>query len=89
MTKVSVLLKLMPKNPSKGFEKTISEIKSKSKNLNYIVHDFKEQEIAFGIKNLLVLLSMDEESSFLNIVEKEFSKLDNVSSLEIIRVSRI
>ena len=88
MAKVNILIKLLPKDPSKGFEQTLKEIKEKSKSLGYEFMDSKEEYVAFGIKNLYVLISVDEEQSSLEQIEKKFSSLDNVSSIEFVRISR-
>ena len=88
MAKVNILIKLFPEDPSKGFEQTLKEIKEKSKVLGYEFKDSKEEYVAFGIKNLYVLISVDEEQSSLEQIEKEFSSLNNVSSIEFVRVSR-
>jgi len=89
MAKVNVILKLMPEDPERGFNKTIEQIREKSKELNYVFKDYREEEIAFGIKNLYISIVIKETGGLIDRIEKEFLKLDNVGNLEVIGVSRV
>ncbi len=83
-----IKIKLMPASP----ETNLEEIKNKA----YLVIEenkgkntmFAEEPIAFGLKALIVTiaLSEDEESE---TVEKAFSEIDGVSSVELIDYRRV
>ncbi|MFH1325413.1 MAG: elongation factor 1-beta [archaeon] len=87
MGEMNIKIKLMPSSPDVNLE----EIKSKAKELVEKEKgksvNFQEEEIAFGLKSLIVsfILSENEE---LEIIENKLSDLDSVNSAEMIDIRR-
>jgi len=87
MSGMRILLKVLPKDPEKGFERTVEELKELQTKLGFKFVDHRIEEIAFGIKNLYILL-FTEENVDMNELEAEISKLDNVGNVEVVGMTR-
>jgi len=79
---VAVIVKIMPSSP----ETNLEEIKSKAseileaegaQNISY-----EENEIAFGLKAIMLKMAWPEEKST-DLIESSLSKIENVSSVKI------
>ena len=79
----------MPKGLEVDLEKLKNQIKEKVESFESgVFNEAKEEPIAFGLKALIVTiaLSEDEES---DAVEKALSKIEDVSSVELIDYRRV
>tara|TARA_Y100000310_G_scaffold325041_1_gene387875 strand:- start:2629 stop:2901 length:273 start_codon:yes stop_codon:yes gene_type:complete len=82
MSIVAVITKILPNSPEADIEQIKEKAKSileeqGAKNLS-----FEEEEIAFGLKSILVKFAWPEEKSS-DIIENELSKIENVTSVSI------
>ena len=80
-------IKLMPSSPSVNLE----EIKEKAKE---IVEEnqgrncrFEEEPIAFGLNAIMTYFDIDE-SNEIEPIEKEFEKIENVASVQVLDMRR-
>jgi elongation factor 1-beta len=88
MATAGMQFKIMPE----GLDTNLEELKNKIKEATEtfksgVFNDAKEEPIAFGLKALIITiaLSEDEES---DAVEEAFSKIEGVSSVELIDYRR-
>lgn len=88
MGKVRVLVRLLPADPTRGFNKTLEEVREKASKLGFSLVDQRVEDVAFGIKNLYLLITVDEERSNMAEVERALSSLNNVGSIEIVGMTR-
>ena len=88
MATAGIQFKIMPEGLETNLEKLKKELKIKTESFESgIFNEAKEEPIAFGLKALIVTiaLSEDEES---DAVEKAFSEIEGVSSVELIDYRR-
>ena len=82
MSIVAVIVKLMPESP----DTNLSEIENKAKPIlekeGAQNISFEHQEIAFGIKAIMIKFAWPEEKST-DFIENILSKIENVSSVTI------
>lgn len=79
MAIVAVIVKIMPDSPDTDLEKIKTEAQSilegqKAQNIS-----FEEQEIAFGLKAIMVKFAWPEEQDS-SLFEDALAKIENVSS---------
>lgn len=85
MGKVLVTFKLMPESPSTD----LAKIKEKIKAMKGAgeVQDFKEEEVAFGLKSLTVLTAFPDEGGITEKAEEALSKIKGIQSVETVGVT--
>ncbi len=89
MAKIRIIYKILPSEVGDDIMNTIlNKIKEKAGDLNYVVNDYRVEPIAFGLNALKVLLTFDEESGKLDDFEKYISSLSEVSSWEVVGMTR-
>ena len=90
MAKVLVTLKIFPKDINYKPEDLVNSIKSKIKDKNYKVVGFGTEPIAFGLSALILNIIMPEEvTGGTEELETLVSKVEEVSQVEVVRVTRI
>lgn len=89
MAKVTVLFKILPKEVDKGIDRIREEVGNRVEELGCKVLDAKHEEVAFGLKALYVLISMEEKEGRLQEIEDNISRIDDVGSVEVVRVTLI
>ncbi|HIQ03480.1 MAG TPA: elongation factor 1-beta [Desulfurococcales archaeon] len=90
MAKVLVTLKIFPKDINYKPEDLVNSIKSRIKNKNYEVVGFGTEPIAFGLSALILNIVMPEEvTGGTEELETIVSKVEGVSQVEVVRVTRI
>ena len=83
-----IKIKLMPSSPNEDLEEIENKVKSiVEKNKGKRV-SFEEQEIAFGLKAIIVGFEQDENEGELDPIENALNKINNVSSVQIIDMRR-
>ena len=79
---VAVIVKIMPSS----LETNLEEIKNKAKQAMEAEGaqniSFEEQEVAFGLKAILMKMAWPEEKST-DIIETQLAEIENVSSIKI------
>ena len=89
MATVGIQFKIMPESVETNLEELKTKLKKATESFESgIFNEAKEEPIAFGLKALIVTiaLSEDEES---DSVEKSFSEIEGVSSVELIDYRRV
>lgn len=88
MTVAAVQFKIMPESIEVDLSKIKQEVKEKIESFESAVfNEAKEEPIAFGLKALLITFAIPE-SQEVDDVEKELSKIEGVSSVELIDYRR-
>ncbi len=85
MTTVAVELKIMPEAVETDLEKIKREVQEKLEKAKNI--KIEEQEIAFGLKALIVRLAWPEDQDT-DEIENTLNKIDGVSSAKIEDIRR-
>lgn len=89
MGTAALKIRLMPESPDVNLE----TIKEKAKELitkhnKVLVHSIEEEEIAFGLKAIILTLVWPEELEQ-SVIEDEFAKIPYVNSVQVIDFRRV
>ena len=89
MGTAALKIKLMPESSDSDLE----AIKQKAKELaikhnKVLVHSIEEENIAFGLKAVIITLVWPEELEQ-SVIEDEFAKIPQVNSVEVIDFRRV
>jgi len=89
MGTAALKIKLMPESPDVNLE----AIKEKAKELaikhnKVLVHSIEEEEIAFGLKAIVITLVWPEELEQ-SVIEDEFAKIPDVNSVQVVDFRRV
>ena len=87
MSIAALKLKIMPKSVETNLEKLKSEIEKTVKKFDAKTHSIEKQEVAFGLKALIITLAWPEEKSTEEAV-KEILHIQDVSSVDVIDYRR-
>ncbi len=79
-------IKVMPEQDA-DLEKLKEEIEKKVKKIEGNLVKIEEEEVAFGLKSLIVMITWPEEKET-GIVESALSEIKGVSSLDVIDYRR-
>lgn len=90
MAKVLVTVRIFPKDIDYKPEDLVNSIKSKIEDKNYKIIGFGTEPIAFGLSALILNIIMPEEvTGGTEELELIISKVEGVSQVEVVRVTRI
>ena len=88
MGTLAIKIKLMPTSP----EVNLEEIKEKAKEVIASKEGkncfFEEEPIAFGLKAIIAIFTLDEKTGDSDGVEKTLSEIEHVNSSQIIDMRR-
>ena len=87
MAVTAVKIKLMPESLEVNLEELKKKAEEKILKLKGMNISFTEENIAFGLKAIIVMLAWPEEQET-GILESELSDIDGVSSAQIIDYRR-
>jgi translation elongation factor aEF-1 beta len=88
MAMAALKIKIMPDSPETDLEKIKEQIKTiATKYPRVLVNAIEEENIAFGLKALIVTLAWPEENDQADL-EEELSKIPQVESVQIIDFRR-
>ncbi|MCX6741628.1 MAG: elongation factor 1-beta [Candidatus Pacearchaeota archaeon] len=88
MATAALKIKIMEESPESNLEVIKENIKTiSSKYPKVLVHSIEEEEIAFGLKALIVTLVWPEELDQ-DKIQQEFSEIPEVQSVQIIDFRR-
>lgn len=82
MAIAAVITKIMPNSPDTNLEKIKEEAKELMEKEGAKNISFSEEEIAFGLKAIMMKMAWPEEKDT-GIIESAVSKIENVSSAQI------
>jgi len=80
-------IKILPKSPETNLDEIKTKIQEKIQNLGAKLNSSEEQEIAFGLKALILTIAWPENKDT-DLVENTLSKIQGVSSIEILDYRR-
>jgi len=84
---VALQIKIMPDSPSANLNEIKSQLKKKLAQHNAIINKTEEQDIAFGLKALIVTIAWQEDKET-DLAENSIREIEHVSSTEIIDYRR-
>jgi len=89
MGTAALKIRIMPESP----ESNLESIKEKAKALaikhnKVLVHSIEEEEIAFGLKAIILTLVWPEELDQ-SVIEDELAEIPEVNSVEVIDFRRV
>ncbi len=89
MGTAALKIKLMPESPDVDLEKIKEQAKIlATKHNKVLVHSIEEEEIAFGLKAIIITLVWPEELDQ-SLIEDEYAKIPEVNSVQIIDFRRV
>jgi len=91
MAKMGLIYKINPDKPGDQYaNELVEKIKEIAGNLGGELKDHKLEPLAFGLYTLTVLIAVDESNeTFPNEFEAAVKKLDGVSSIENVGMTRL
>lgn len=87
MGTAAVKMKFMPSSPAVDLEEIKNKIKKVLERENVKNPGFEEEPIAFGLKAIVVMFGWPEEKE-LETLERKFSEIENVNSVQLIDIRR-
>ena len=87
MAVVAVTLKIMPTSPQVDMAELRKNVEAKVKEIGGMLHEVKEEPIAFGLVALIVLLGWKEDKDP-DVIETELAKVKDVNSVQVTDVRR-
>jgi|Deesub1362B_J571_1020462.scaffolds.fasta_scaffold00004_135 elongation factor 1-beta len=89
MAQVRIIYKIFPSEAGdEVLSSILEELRDKGREVGFEVVDHKEEPIAFGLKALLVLVVVDEREGVLDKVEEAINSIEDISSVEVMRMTR-
>lgn len=80
-------IKIMPESPQTDLEAVRKEAEARIAKLNVKLHSVEEEDIAFGLKALILTIVWPEEKEQ-SLVEEELRSIKDVQSAEVIDFRR-
>jgi len=87
MGTAAVKMKFMPSSPDVDLEEMKTNITKILENEEISHSSFEEEPIAFGLKAIIATFGWPEEKE-LETLEKKFSEIENVNSVQLIDIRR-
>lgn len=84
MGKIGVVLKLMPESPETDLEKIKEEVRNKVQ-----VSDMDEENVAFGLKAVMVSTVVDDGEGGTDEVENKLAEIEGVQSVDVEDVQKL
>jgi len=87
MAVAAIITKIMPNSPDENLENIKTKAKASMEALGAMNISFEEQDIAFGLKAIMMKMAWPEEKAT-EIIEEAISKIEGVSSAQIVDYRR-
>jgi len=88
MADVIVTFRIMPDNPEVDLNKLEENVKKELKDYGCKIAEINIQEVAFGLKSLNIIFSMDEAKGDTEPLEEKIRAIEGVNSTEVVNVTR-
>ncbi|MBW2968592.1 elongation factor 1-beta [Candidatus Woesearchaeota archaeon] len=88
MAKVIITMEIMPENTESDLEQIESKAKEKIEEKQGIINSINREEVAFGLKKIIIKFSADEEKGSPDPIAEELEKQEDIASAQITMVSR-
>lgn len=87
MANAILKIKIMPESIETNLKNLLKNLKTKIKEVGGILADSEEQEIAFGLKTLIITIMWPEEKDT-SIIEDVLKSIKGVSNIDILDYRR-
>ena len=81
-------MEIMPENTESDLEQIESKAKEKIEEKQGIINSINREEVAFGLKKIIIKFSADEEKGSPDPIAEELEKQEDIASAQITMVSR-
>ena len=88
MGNVLVILRILPSSPEVNLDELIRRVKETLPD-KIVIREYKEEDMAFGLKSLLVGLTMPDEEGYTEILEDKIKNIEGVEEITIENITRI
>jgi translation elongation factor aEF-1 beta len=88
MTKVIVTMEIMPESVDSNLDTIEQKAKGKIEAGKGIINSVNREEVAFGLKKIIIKFSVDEERGSPDPVAEDLEKESDIASAQITMVSR-
>jgi len=88
MADVVVKLKIMLESPDSNVESVKEKAKEKIEGFGGYVGKMELEDVAFGIKAVIIIFSYDEKKGDSEPLEKEINSIEGVRNAEVVDVRR-
>ena len=88
MAQIIVTLKIMPENPDVEFSAIEAQARAKITEFGGRVARVEHEPIAFGLKALKMMFTMDEDKGSTEDMENDIATVAGVNSVQVIDVRR-
>lgn len=87
MARMLIILDIMPESVETNLEELTEKIKKEVENFEAEFGEVKEEELAFGLKRLKVVVITNEKEN-LDLLTEKVRKVDGVKSAEVVDIRR-
>lgn len=84
---IAIKVKIMPSSPESDLLKIKDEAEKKIKKLGASLHSSSQEDVAFGLKALILVIAWPEDKSP-DELETQLSSLEGIKSAQIVDVRR-
>ena len=88
MGNVLVILRILPTSPDVDLDGLIEKVKEKLPD-QIVIREYKKEEMAFGLKSILVGLTMPDEEGYTETLEERIKGVEGVEEITIENITRI
>lgn len=88
MAQIVVTLKIMPKSPEVDFSPIEADARQRIQEFSGIVARVEQEPIAFGLKALKMMFTMDEDKGSTEELENDIASIAGVNSVMVTDVRR-
>ncbi len=88
MAKVIVTMEIMPQNTEADLGKIEEKAKERITAKKGIINSVDKEEVAFGLKKIIIKFSVDEDKGSPDPVAEDLEKEEDIASAQITMVSR-
>ncbi|MBS3166661.1 elongation factor 1-beta [Candidatus Woesearchaeota archaeon] len=89
MAQVIVTLSIMPSSPDDDLDAIEESAKEKIKAFDGELAKSERKPVAFGLKSIELIFTMDEKKGSTDELESEISQIENVNSVSVTDVRRM
>ncbi|HID05276.1 MAG TPA: elongation factor 1-beta [Candidatus Caldiarchaeum subterraneum] len=88
MGNVLVILRILPNSPDVDLDQLMERVK-KTLPEKIVVREYKKEDMAFGLKSILVGLTMPDEEGYTETLEDKIRNVEGVEDITIENITRI
>lgn len=88
MASIIITFKVVMESPETDIDEVKGKVINAIEDYGADIGNSNFEEVAFGIKAIIIVFIMDEKKGSTDILEEKIKEIDGVSSLEVIDVRR-